>query len=57
LRAHAFFHGRSSVVPYDIFATAAAMLNHRIETSFPADMEQLVNVILAERGYAYELHS
>ena len=54
LRAHAFYHGRSEVVPYDILATATAMLNHRIETSFPADMEQLVNVILAERGYAYE---
>ncbi len=55
LRAHAFFHGRSEVVPYDIFATASPMLNHRIETSFPADMEQLVNVVLSERGYAYEL--
>lgn len=55
LRAHAFYHGRSEVVPYDIFATASPMLNHRIETSFPADMEQLVNLVLAERGYAYEL--
>jgi MoxR-like ATPase len=54
LRAHAFYHGRSEVVPYDIFATAAPMLNHRIETSFPVDMEQLVNVVLSERGYAYE---
>ena len=54
LRAHAFYHGRSEVVPYDIFATASAMLNHRIETSFPADMDRLVNVILSERGYAYE---
>jgi MoxR-like ATPase len=57
LRAHAFYHGRSEVVPYDIFATASAMLNHRIETSFPADMEQLVNVVLAERGYAYEFRT
>ena len=53
LRAHAFYHGRGEVVPYDIFATASVMLSHRIETSFPADMEQLVNVVLAERGYAY----
>ncbi len=57
LRAHAFYHGRSKVVPYDIFATASVMLNHRIETSFPADMEQLVNVVLAERGYAYEFRT
>ena len=54
LRAHAFYHGRNEVVPYDIFATATVMLNHRIETSFPADVDQLVNVVLAERGYAYE---
>lgn len=54
LRAHAFCHGRVKVVPYDIFATASAMLNHRIETSFPADMQQFINVVLAERGYAYE---
>lgn len=53
LRAHAFYQGRSQVVPYDIYATATAMLNHRIETSFPTDMEQLVHVILAERGYAF----
>ncbi len=57
LRAHAFYHGRGKVVPYDIFATATVMLNHRIETSFPADMEQLVNVVLAERGYAYEFRT
>ena len=57
LRAHAFYHGRSEVVPYDILATATALLNHRIETSFPADMEQLVNVVLAERGYAYEFRT
>lgn len=57
LRAHAFYHGRNKVVPYDVFATATAMLNHRVETSFPADMEKLVNVVLAERGYAFELRS
>lgn len=57
LRAHAFYHGRNEVVPYDVFATATAMLNHRVETSFPADMENLVNVVLAERGYAFELRS
>jgi MoxR-like ATPase len=57
LRAHAFYNGRSHVVPYDVFATAGAMLNHRLETSFPADMEQLVNVVLAERGYAYEFRT
>jgi MoxR-like ATPase len=54
LRAHAFFRGRSRVVPYDIYATAPAMLNHRLETSYPADMAQLVNVVLAERGYAFD---
>lgn len=54
LRAHAFFHGRNQVVPYDVFATAVAMLNHRLETSFPVDMEQLINVVLAERGYAFD---
>ncbi len=57
LRAHAFYYGRGEVVPYDIFATASIMLNHRIETSFPADMKQLVNVVLAERGYAYEFRT
>ena len=57
LRAHAFYHGRSEVVPYDIFATASVMLSHRIETSYPVDMEQLVNVVLAERGYAYEFRT
>ena len=57
LRAHAFYHGRDRVVPYDVFATATAMLNHRLETSFPADMEQLVNVVLAERGYAFEFRT
>lgn len=57
LRAHAFYHGRGEVVPYDIFATASVMLSHRIETSYPVDMEQLVNVVLAERGYAYEFRT
>ena len=54
LRAHAFYHGRRSVAPYDVFATAQSMLNHRIELNFPTDMEKLINVVLAERGYAYE---
>lgn len=53
LRAHAFFHGRDRVVPYDVFATAYSMLNHRIETNFPVDVEKLIHLILAERGYAY----
>lgn len=54
LRAHAFFNGRKQVIPYDIFATAIAMLNHRIETTYPADMSRVINIILAERGYAYD---
>lgn len=54
LQAHAFYHGRSSVTPYDVFATAQSILNHRIEPNFPTDMEKLINVVLAERGYAYE---
>jgi MoxR-like ATPase len=53
LRAHAFFHGRKQVVPYDVLATAVPMLNHRIETSYPVDTSQLINLILSERGYAY----
>ncbi|MBT8100984.1 MAG: AAA family ATPase [Gammaproteobacteria bacterium] len=57
LRAHAFYHGRDRVVPYDVFATATAMLNHRIETSYPAAMTRLVNVVLAERGYAFEFRT
>lgn len=57
LRAHAFFHGRRQVTPADVFATAHAMLNHRIETSFPVDMTALIDVILAERGYVSELHA
>ncbi|HKU17601.1 MAG TPA: MoxR family ATPase [Steroidobacteraceae bacterium] len=54
LRAHAFFHDRLSVVPYDIFATASAMLNHRLETSYPTDINKVIHTVLAERGYAYE---
>lgn len=54
LRAHAFFHGRRHVVPFDIFATGGAMLNHRLETTFPVDMQQLIDIVLAERGYACE---
>lgn len=57
LRAHAFFHGRREVAPVDIFATAHAMLSHRIETSFPVDTADLIDVILAERGYAFELRA
>ena len=55
LRAHALFHGRTKVVPYDVFATAVPLLSHRLETNYPADTRQLINVILAERGYAYEV--
>jgi MoxR-like ATPase len=54
LRAHAFFHDRVSVVPYDIFATASAMLNHRLETSYPTDINKVIHTVLAERGYAYD---
>ncbi len=57
LRAHAFFNGRRKVVPYDVFATAVPLLNHRLETNYPADTRQLINVILAERGYAYEVYA
>lgn len=57
LRAHAFFHGRRQVVPYDIFATAIPMLNHRLETSHPVDTDRLLDVILSERGYAYDFHA
>jgi len=53
LRAHALFHGRKRVVPLDVFATAYPMLNHRIETNFPVDVEKLIHLILCERGYAY----
>lgn len=54
LRAHAFFHGRREVVPLDVFATAVPMLNHRLETSHPVDIGQLLDVVLSERGYAYD---
>lgn len=53
LRAHAFFHGRDRVAPYDVFATAYPMLNHRIETNYPVDIKQLIQLVLCERGYAY----
>ena len=53
LRAHALFHGRDRVEPYDVFATAYSMLNHRIETNFPVNIEHLIHLILSERGYAY----
>jgi MoxR-like ATPase len=55
LRAHAFFHGRRRVVPYDVLATAPAMLAHRVETSYPADMHELIDTIVAVRGYAYDV--
>ena len=53
LRAHAFFNGRKHVVPFDIFATAVPLLNHRLETSYPVNTARLINLILSERGYAY----
>jgi MoxR-like ATPase len=53
LRAHALFHGRDKVLPYDVFATAYSMLNHRIETNYPVNIEKLIHLILSERGYAY----
>ena len=53
LRAHALFHDRDRVEPYDVFATAYSMLNHRIETNFPVNIEHLIHLILSERGYAY----
>lgn len=53
LKAHALFHGRDRVVPYDVFATAYPMLNHRIETNYPVDVRRLIHVIMSERGYAY----
>jgi MoxR-like ATPase len=53
LKAHALFHGRRDVVPFDVFATAYPMLNHRIETNYPVDMRGLIHLILRERGYAY----
>lgn len=54
LRAHAFFHGRTKVQPLDVFATAVPLLNHRLETRYPANIPALINVVLAERGYAYD---
>jgi MoxR-like ATPase len=56
LRAHAFFHGRRVVAPIDVFATARPLLNHRIETSYPVDINGVIDVILAERGYGYDYH-
>lgn len=53
LKAHALFHGRKDVVPFDVFATAVPMLTHRIETNYPVDMKGLIHLILRERGYAY----
>ena len=47
------FHGRREVVPFDVFATAYPMLNHRIETNYPVDMKGLIHLILRERGYAF----
>lgn len=53
LRAHALFHGRSQVTAGDVFATAVPMLNHRIETNYPVNMERLIGTILRERGIVY----
>lgn len=53
LKAHALFHGRREVVPFDVFATAYPMLTHRIETNYPVEMKGLIHLILRERGYAY----
>lgn len=53
LQAHALFHGRREVLPYDVMATAYPMLNHRIETNYPVDMAVLIRLILRERGYAW----
>jgi MoxR-like ATPase len=53
LKAHAMFHGRERVLPFDVFSTAYSMLNHRIETNFPVNVEHLIHLILSERGYAY----
>jgi MoxR-like ATPase len=53
LKAHALFHGRREVVPFDVYATAYPMLTHRIETNYPVDMKELIHLILRERGYAY----
>jgi len=53
LRAHALYHGRSNVTAADVFATAIPMLNHRIETNYPVNMEKLIGTILRERGHVY----
>lgn len=53
LKAHALFHGRRQVLPFDVFATAYPMLMHRIETNYPVDMKRLIHLILRERGYAF----
>ena len=53
LRAHALYHGRSAVTAADVFATALPMLNHRIETNYPVNMEKLIGTILRERGQVY----
>lgn len=53
LKAHALFHGRRTVLPYDVFATAYPMLVHRIETNYPVDMKALIHLVLRERGYAW----
>lgn len=53
LRAHAVYHGRNIVNAADVFATAVPMLNHRIETNYPVNMERLIGTILRERGQVY----
>ena len=53
LRAHALYHGRDTVTAADVFATAIPMLNHRIETNYPVNMERLIVTILRERGQVY----
>lgn len=53
LKANALYNGRDHVVPYDVFATAYPMLNHRIETNYPVNVEKLIHLILSERGYAF----
>jgi len=53
LRAHALYHGRTSVNTADVFATAIPMLNHRIETNYPVNIENLIGTILRERGQVY----
>jgi MoxR-like ATPase len=53
LRSHALYHGRNKVTAADVFATAVPMLNHRIETNYPVNMERLIGTILRERGQVY----